>query len=104
MVEQGIINAGGLQSPRVLDNTEEYEAGCAWTLYDGNVRCGTEETGIRHGTWRLAASDTKVIYTYDGIRGEYESTVETMTETELVLTRSTGETNGRQTRGVYRKQ
>jgi hypothetical protein len=88
--------------PCVLDNTEEYEGDGSWTLYDGNNRCGT--AGIRHGTWRLTASNTKVVYTYEGIRGEYESTVESLTETELVLTRATGEVNGRQTRHSYRKQ
>lgn len=86
------------------DNTEEYKAGGAWTLYAGDNQCGGGGTGISKGTWRLAAANTKVIYTYERFRGEYESTVESLTETEMILTKATGETNGRQWRTVYRKQ
>ncbi|MGV3539910.1 MAG: lipocalin family protein [Rufibacter sp.] len=86
-----------------LDNTEEYEADGSWTLYDGTNQCGAG-TGITKGTWRTAASDTKVIYTYTGISGEYESTIEELTATTLVLTNSVGDVANTQTRVTYQKQ
>ncbi|MES2644811.1 MAG: lipocalin family protein [Myxococcota bacterium] len=86
-----------------LDNTEEYGEDGSWVLYDGTDQCGAG-TGIVRGTWQLAASDTKIVYTYEGAAGEYESTVESLTSTELVLTNSTGDTAGTQVRSTYEKQ
>ena len=86
-----------------LDNTEEYKANGAWTQYDGTDQCGAG-TGITNGTWKLAASDTKVIYTYNGVPGEYESTVEQLTGTTMVLSFSTGATDGEHTRPTYQTQ
>ena len=85
------------------DNVEEYAADGGWILYDGTIQCGQGGTGIVHGTWRLAASDTKVVYTYEGASSEYEATVELMTETQLILTYSTGATSGMQVRSSYEK-
>ena len=55
------------------DNTEEFAANGAWTLYDGTVQCGAG-TGIGHGSWRVTAANT-IVFTYDGVPGEYESTM-----------------------------
>jgi hypothetical protein len=85
------------------DNTEEYTAAGDFTLYDGTIRCGNG-TGITKGTWRLAAANTTLIFTYVGSKGEYVSTVESLTATDMVLTFATGETNGRQIRSTYRKR
>lgn len=87
-----------------IDNTEQYDADGTWAWFDGPVQCGGGGTGVLGGTWRLAASDTKVVYTYEGAAGEYESTVETLTETEMVLTFSTGQIDGLQTRYTFTKQ
>jgi hypothetical protein len=84
------------------DDVEEYAADGAWTFYDGTKQCSAG-TGIKKGTWKLAAGDTKVIYTYQGVSGEYESTIETLTATALVLTQSTGDVNNTQVRTTYQK-
>ena len=86
-----------------LDNTEEFAADGAYTLYDGTLSCGPGGTGIVSGTWRLAAANTKVIFTYEGTSGEYPSTVEMLTDSDMVLTFDTGRTDGLQTRSTYRK-
>jgi hypothetical protein len=85
-----------------LDDTETFEKDGKWTLYDGLNQC-QPGTGIRTGTWRLTASDTKVIFTYTGVSGEYESTVETLTENNLVLSHSSGDQNNTQFRNTYTK-
>lgn len=72
------------------DNTEEYGANGDWTLYDGPLQCGSGDTGIRRGNWRVTAGGTKIVYTYDGISGEYESTIESLTENSLILSFSSG--------------
>lgn len=72
-----------------LDNIEIYEKGGVWKAYDGTNQC-SPGNGITTGTWKLTASDTKVIYTYDDYAGEYESTVEELTENSLILTHSSG--------------
>ena len=86
-----------------LDNVEEYEEDGSWVVYDGTDQCGAG-TGITRGTWRSAVSDTKVIFTYAGASGEYESTVVRVSDTELVLTHSTGDVQGTQVRSTYRRQ
>lgn len=85
------------------DNTEEYGEDDAWTLFDGTNQCGSGASIVR-GTWRLAAADTKIVYTYERATGEYESTVESLTDTDLILTNSTGDLAGTQTRSTYRKR
>lgn len=84
------------------DDVEEYSDGGAWASYDGTKQCSAG-TGIIKGTWKLAAGDTKIIYTYQGITGEYESTIETLTATSLVLTQSTGDVRNTQIRTTYQK-
>jgi hypothetical protein len=86
-----------------VDNTEEYAGDGSWTLYDGTNQCGSGGSSIIHGTWRLAASDTKIIYTYEDINGEYEATIEQLGAGALVLTSSTGDTAGTQIRSTYAK-
>jgi hypothetical protein len=85
------------------DNTEEYASDGSWTLYDGTNQCGSG-TGIVRGTWRLEAADTKVIYTYAQYSGEYEATIEQLTDRDLVLSHSTGDVAGTQTRSTYVKR
>lgn len=86
-----------------LDDTEEYESNGRWTLYDGVNQCEAG-TGITQGTWKLKASNTKIVYTYDGYSGEYESTVEELTENSLILSWSTGDINNTQYRTTYKKK
>jgi len=86
------------------DNVEEYADDGSWTLYDGTARCSASGTGILHGTWRLTANDTKVVYTYEGAGGEYESTIELMSDTDLILTHATGTLSGTQIRSTFEKQ
>lgn len=88
-----------------IDNVEEYAEDGSWTLYDGTFPCDAgSSSSISHGTWRLAASDTKLVYTYDTVPGEYEATVENLTGSELVLTFNTNDVAGTQVRSTYRKQ
>jgi hypothetical protein len=84
------------------DDVEEYSDGGAWASYDGTKQCSAG-TGIIKGTWKLAVNNTKIIYTYQGYTGEYESTVETLTATSLVLTQSTGDVKNTQVRTTYQK-
>lgn len=86
-----------------IDNTEEFEADGSWTLYDGTNPCGSGLT-ILTGRWRLAAGDSKILFSYDDVSGEYEQDIELLTELSLVRTFATGLTNGKQTRNSYDKQ
>jgi hypothetical protein len=86
-----------------LDNVEEFSSNGDWTLYDGTFSCGGSG-GPARGEWRLEAGDTKLIFSYDGVGGEYESTIETLSDTTLVVSYSTGLTSGLQTRNTYRRQ
>ena len=83
------------------DDTEEYSADGEWILYDGTFHCGEDPTGMLKGTWRMAAAGTKVIYTYDLYAGEYESTVEQLTDTQMILSNATGDLAGTQFRNTY---
>lgn len=85
-----------------LDDTEEYESNGQWTKYDGTNQCASG-TGITTGTWKLEANDTKVVYTYDGVPGEYESTVELLSEGSLIVSFSTGDVANTQYRVTYVK-
>jgi hypothetical protein len=87
-----------------LDNVEEFSSNGDWTLYDGTFSCGGSSTGPVRGDWRLEAGETKLIFSYDGIGGEYESTIETLSDTTLVVSYATGLTSGLQTRSTYRRQ
>lgn len=86
-----------------LDDTEEYKADGSWTKYDGTNQCSAG-TGIIKGTWALTASDTKIVYTYDGFEGEYESTVEQLSEQALIITSSAGDLDNTQYRATYIKK
>jgi hypothetical protein len=85
-----------------LDDVEVYEKGGGWTFYAGPNQC-SPGTGVIAGTWELRASDTKVVFTYDNAVGEYESTVEVLTEESLVLTNSAGDLSNTQYRSTYTK-
>ena len=84
-----------------LDDTEEYSANGDWALYPGTVTCGS--AAVMTGTWELRANNTKVVYTYDGASGEYESTVESLGSDTMVLTHSAGDLANTQYRTTYIK-
>ena len=92
-----------MSQPCQLDDLEEYRPNGDWTLFDGANQCSAS-TGIMRGTWRQEASNTKIVYTYDGYGGEYESTVEELSENKMVLVQSTGQLNGQQIRYTYQKK
>ena len=85
-----------------LDDVEEYTADQKWTMYDGPNQCNAG-TGITRGTWRLTAGNSKIIYTYDGYSGEYESTVQELTDSKLVVIFSAGDLNNTQYRYTFEK-
>ncbi len=86
-----------------LDDTEEYTESGNWSYYDGTNQCNPG-SGIMTGTWKFAADNTKIIYTYTGIDGEYESTIESIEKKKLVLTYSSGDLLGTQYKYTYEKQ
>ncbi|MHA3788623.1 lipocalin family protein [Flavobacterium hauense] len=85
-----------------LDDTEEYEAGGDWTLYPGTVTCGS--ANVIKGSWELKANNTKVVYSYDEFEGEFESNIEELTNTKMVLTHSSGDIDDTQYRDTYVKK
>lgn len=85
-----------------LDDVEEYESNGDWTKYDGTNQCSAG-TGITTGTWKLKANNTKIVYTYDDYSGEYESTVEQLTDNIMVISWSAGDLNNTQYRVTYSK-
>lgn len=85
-----------------LDNTEEYEADGDWALYPGTVTCGGNANVI-NGSWELKANNTKVVYTYDGFQDEFESNIEELTDTKMMLTHSAGDLDDTQYRDTYIK-
>jgi hypothetical protein len=98
------INDGAWQDITVscnLDDIEEYQSNSDWTLFPGTNTCDSES--VTTGSWSLRANDTKIIYTYDSFSGEYESTIETITENVLILTQNTGDLNNTQFRFTYSK-
>lgn len=86
-----------------LDDTEEYASGGKWTAYDGPNQCSAG-TGIITGTWRLAAGGTKIIYTYSGFSGEYESTVDLLDGSNLVIIHAVGDNDNTQIKTTYIKK
>lgn len=86
-----------------LDDTEEYTESGNWTFYDGTNQCNAG-TGIMTGTWEFAADNSKIIYKYTGIPGEYESTIESIEKKKLVLTFSSGDLEGTQFKYTYEKK
>ena len=85
-----------------LDNTEVFEENGNWTLYDGPNQC-SPGPDLLTGTWELRASDTRVIFTYDDALGEYESTIETLSEDVLVLSHGSGSLDNTQFRTTFNK-
>ncbi|MDV6170100.1 lipocalin family protein [Flavobacterium sp. DG1-102-2] len=85
-----------------LDDTEEYKSDGSWTFYPGTVTCGS--AAVLNGTWKLRANDTKVLFTYDGVDGAYESTLEELTDSKLVLTHSAGDVEDTQYRDTYKRK
>jgi hypothetical protein len=84
------------------DDIEEFGSAGDWTSFDGTMQCSAG-TGIIKGSWKFAAGETKIIFKYEGYTGEYESTVETLTENSLVLTQSSGDLANTQVRTTYQK-
>lgn len=85
-----------------LDDTEEYEANGDWALYPGTVTCGS--AAVINGSWTLKANGTKVVYSYDDFEGEFESNIEELTDTKMVLTHSAGDVDNTQYRDTYIKE
>ena len=85
------------------DDIEEFTKDGVYTLYDGTAQCSAG-AGITRGKWKLESGQSKVVFTYDGYSGEYESTVESLTATDMVLSNSVGDTQNTQTRITYQKQ
>ena len=103
------IEARTSSTPWVIDNRtcytddiEEFDSKGGWTSYDGTNQCSAG-TGIITGSWKFAVNETKIIFSYEGYTGEYESTIETLTENVLVLTQSAGDLNNTQIRTTYQK-
>lgn len=86
-----------------LDDTEEYVSDGDWALYPGTVTCNGNANVI-NGSWELRANGTKVVYTYDGFQDEFESNIEELTATKMVLTHSAGDVDDTQYRDTYVKQ
>lgn len=85
------------------DDVEEFSENGNWTLYDGTSQCNAG-TGMMTGSWELTASNTKVVFTYDGVPGTYESTVVDLDKENLVLTYSSGDLDHTENRITYIKQ
>lgn len=84
-----------------LDDVEEFSPDGLYVFYPGTNTCWGSL--VEYGTWRLAAGDTKIVFTYDEADGEYESTIVTITENYLEITHSTGDINNTQIRKKYSK-
>lgn len=85
-----------------LDDIEDYASNGNWTLYLGSLRC---ESGlsVRKGNWTLKANDTKIIYTYDDLQGEYEKDIEVISENLLIVTHNAGDLDNTQFRYTFKK-
>ena len=92
-----------LSQPCQLDDLEEYRPSGDWTLFSGAAQC-SPGNGVLRGTWKQAADGSKLIYTYEGAGGEYESTLAELTDDQMVLVQSTGQTNGQQIRFTYERR
>jgi hypothetical protein len=89
------------------DDTEVYGADGTFEAHSGTMRCSagtTTDTGVIRGTWRLTANDTKIIYTYQGFKGEYDATLESLDATQMIRSWSTLDTAGTQMRVTFEKQ
>lgn len=84
-----------------LDDVEEFSPDGVYIIYPGTDTC--HGSMVEYGTWRLGAGDTKIVFTYDGYEGEYESTISTLTESYLEITHSVGDVNDTQIRKKYSK-
>ena len=85
-----------------LDDIEDYASNGDWTKYDGTNQCAAG-TGITRGTWELKANNSKVVYTYEGVPGEYESTIELLDEETLIVSFSAGDLDNTQFKVTYAK-
>lgn len=86
----------------LTDDTEEFRINGTWSSYDGTSQCNPG-SGVQNGTWTLTAGNTKVVFTYDGFSGSYESTVTQLNANTMVLTYSSGDIAGTQNRITYSK-
>jgi len=89
--------------PCQLDDVEEYRPTGDWALFSGANQCSAG-SGVTRVTRQQAASNTHIIYTFEGISREYESTVQELTAEKMILIQSTGLTNGKQIRYTFEKK
>ncbi|MEX0811041.1 MAG: lipocalin family protein [Chitinophagales bacterium] len=89
--------------PCRLDDSDEYVDGGELIMYSGDLWCTGATAGIRYGTWRLSSDERTVIYTYDGIDGEYISTVQELTDDTMTLSFNTGASGNEQIREIWIK-
>lgn len=88
-----------------IGSVEEYEKSGKWTLYAAPGAPCPGSSGLPYfGTYRFAASGTKLLYTYDDSIGEYASSVESLTKNTMILFYDTGLTDHREYRYTYSKQ
>ncbi|MNK06500.1 hypothetical protein D3C87_243990 [compost metagenome] len=85
-----------------LDDTEEYKSNGDWAMYMGTITCGSRDA--MYGTWSFRANETKVMFTYDEYEGEYEKTVEELSENKMILSHNTGDVQDTQYRITYIKK
>lgn len=84
-----------------LDDIEEFSNDGTYIYYPGTNTCNSSL--VEYGTWRLAASDSRIVFTYDGYDGEYESSNVTINEGYLEITHSVGDTSNTQIKKKYSK-
>lgn len=85
------------------DDVEEFQSSGKYVLYPGTALCNDQDGLLSTGTWRTASNDTKIIFTYDEYEGEYESSIESISSTTLVLKHATGLEDQSEIRKTYTK-
>jgi hypothetical protein len=86
-----------------VDDIEEFKNNGKYTLYPGSSLCEGQSNVISSGTWKFGANESVIIFTYDGYEGEYESVIESLSSTSLVVKFATGLTDGSERRTTYVK-
>jgi hypothetical protein len=86
-----------------LDDIEEYASNGNWTFFLGTNRCFSSVTSIYTGTWQLRTNDTKIIFTYVDAVGNYEKSIETLTDKLLIITHNSNDLNNSQFRYTFSK-
>ncbi len=89
--------------PCLTADTEEYRANGVWFVAIGDSPCGPG-TDTHEGKWRLEADGTKIIYSNNAASGEFEATVEVLTDNQLVLIRNVNSAGPQQHRTTYQRK